>query len=196
MCRKRKIPEKTQKVETGQLARVFVHNNTSVHHGSLDERVHDFSGKYVLLSASYLHVRTGIRVSGLDSLYIDVEGRRRLVRSHRKRKVQGGVLRSLVDACGLKGVFRGVDVYAYVISDDTNLAPCVHDGRLSFAVCMPHIRMAAKCGDCVVAFKSAKRDCRRPRVVYAWVVQSKLHFSDYFTYEAFHGRPDCIYSHI
>ena len=196
MCRERKLFEKSQKVETAQLARAFVHNRTSVHHDSLDERLHDFSGKYVLLSASYLHVRTGTRVKGLDCMYMTVEGRRGLVRSHRKQKVQGAVLRALVDVCGLTGVYRGVDVYAYVITDDTNLAPCVYDGRLSSAVCMPHIRMAAKCGDCIVAFKSAKRDCRRPRVVYAWVIQSKVHFSDYFTYEAFQRRPDCIYSHI
>ena len=109
MCSKIKVPEKSQRLEMDGMARVFVHNRTSVHHRSLDERLHDFSGKYVLLSASYLHVRTGIRVKGLDCLYMNAdmnaEGRRRLVRSHRTQKVQGGVLHALVDDCELKRVY-------------------------------------------------------------------------------------------
>ena len=176
------------------LAHAYVHNGRSEHHTTLAERQHDFSGEFVLVSKRFFHPLTSTCVPELNVLYCNKEGERTLIRYYHRVKVTRRMITALRVTCGLASVPNGAFIFGYVLTHDTNLAPCVHEGVLTLGVCMPGIRRMANVGDVVVAFGSAPRGCTQPRVVYTFVVDKKVPFVDYFSVgSVFKGRPDDLY---
>jgi hypothetical protein len=82
-------------------------------------------------------------------------------------------------------------VYLYKMTTDNGGAPCVHDGKLSLAICKPAIRTSARCGDYIIGFAGNslyENNC----VVYATKVSRCLPGTEYYA-NRYKLRPDCIY---
>jgi hypothetical protein len=87
-------------------------------------------------------------------------------------------------------------LYLYKLTDDSGGAPCVHDGKLSLAICKPAIRRTAKPGDYILGFAGnslykENKNC----LIYAAEVGRCLLGSDYYK-NKYAGRPDCIYEYF
>lgn len=83
-------------------------------------------------------------------------------------------------------------MYVYKIVVDNGGAPCVHEMRLSLAICKPAIRRTAQPGDLIFAFGTNAEEPAN-RLVYIAEVTERLAEGLYYTREDCSLRPDCIY---
>jgi hypothetical protein len=82
-----------------------------------------------------------------------------------------------------------MEIYRYVLTSDTGMAPCIDQGTVTLATCKPVIRRCAQAGDWTIGCHSAPAE---PGLV-AWAgrVQRGLAIGDYE--RQFRGRADAVY---
>jgi hypothetical protein len=83
------------------------------------------------------------------------------------------------------------DYYGYIMTNDSGFAPCVADGFLSLACCMPTIRKRCPKGSWVAGWGGVQYG--RGRLIYLMQVEETPDFDSYFADERFTGRIDNIY---
>lgn len=83
------------------------------------------------------------------------------------------------------------DYYGYIMTNDSGFAPCVADGFLSLACCMPTIRKRCPKGSWVAGWGGVQYG--RGRLIYLMQVEETPDFDRYFADERFTGRIDNIY---
>lgn len=83
-------------------------------------------------------------------------------------------------------------VFIYKLTTDNGGAPAVYRGRLSLAICKPHIRAAAEVGDWIVgiAGKSLHPDSG---LLYIAQVEEVLENGEYYRDARYSRRPDVVY---
>jgi len=80
-------------------------------------------------------------------------------------------------------------IFRYILQNDTGMAPCIDDGRLTLATCKPRIRASARPGDWVLGFYP--RPFERGLVAWAGRIARKTEIGDYE--REFRGRSDAVY---
>lgn len=80
-------------------------------------------------------------------------------------------------------------IFRYILQNDTGMAPCIDDRRLTLATCKPRIRASAKPGDWVLGFYP--RPFERGMVAWAGRIARKAEIGDYE--REFRGRSDAVY---
>ena len=79
-------------------------------------------------------------------------------------------------------------IFRYVLMNDTGMAPCIDNGRVSLATCKPKIRSSAKPGDWVIGCRPSPDQCE---VVWAGRVAQSIEVGEFE--RQYRGRSDAIY---
>lgn len=85
-----------------------------------------------------------------------------------------------------------MNLYTYVVADDTGFAPHPFGDYCTLACCKPVIRRTAKPGDWIVGIGSVN-NVGNDKIIYVMEVTEKITFNEYYKDNRFQNRIDNIY---
>ena len=188
------IEQRAEYIDESLRFGMWVHRGTTEHHTAPGDMERDFSGEYVIGSDVFRHFGDGEMPLWTTPHYSRDGKTRSLFRGNTSALVtvdERQYLKSTFDI----GTSVLHSIFCYIITHDTNLAPCVHNGVLTLALCKPAIRREAEVGDVIVAFASGDAQDPVGRIAYVISVGKTYKFEKYMAKDdgSRKLRPDMIY---